>query len=212
MLRCLRIYLQTCIPTHMQSNAKQIHSERLHMSAYSKGHQYMNMTICTNACIDPCNNRGESSGFKVGPSTDPETMGVWLLMTEQRASDGSRVVLVDTEGFYGESTARAYSRRKSYACDDEHYMRTCPHVNMLMCCRVSLSIHMRGSKVADTGKIGSNSAYIRKQTQINQTRESQTDRQINANTYVRTTGPLLFTFCVHPCNYVSCRVRSLGSL
>lgn len=47
--------------------------------------------------------------FKVGSTVDPETMGIWMLPTEHRSSlDGSQVVLIDTEGFFGTDVAETY--------------------------------------------------------------------------------------------------------
>jgi hypothetical protein len=49
------------------------------------------------------------NAFKVGPTVLPETLGIWLLPTEDRSPlDGSQIVLVDTEGFFGTDVAESY--------------------------------------------------------------------------------------------------------
>lgn len=52
---------------------------------------------------------GNGQVFKVGSSVDPETMGIWMLPTNQSSSaDGSQIVLIDTEGFFGTDVAETY--------------------------------------------------------------------------------------------------------
>ncbi|XP_002975882.2 guanylate-binding protein 1 [Selaginella moellendorffii] len=53
-------------------------------------------------------------GFTVGAKPDPETRGVWIRILPKeklRGVDGSRVVLLDTEGFYGDGASRLYDAR-----------------------------------------------------------------------------------------------------
>eukprot|EP00850_Spirogloea_muscicola_P023942 SM000410S15567 [mRNA] locus=s410:12113:15982:+ [translate_table: standard] len=56
-----------------------------------------------------------SQGFAVGAKPEPETQGLWLRVLPGeavvRAADGSRVVLLDTEGFYGEDATRSYDAK-----------------------------------------------------------------------------------------------------
>eukprot|EP00249_Psilotum_nudum_P019648 c27358_g1_i1 orf=30-3086(+) len=55
-----------------------------------------------------------SRGFTVGMRPEPETRGIWIRsIPKERLSgvDGSRVILLDTEGFYGEGTSRLYDAR-----------------------------------------------------------------------------------------------------
>eukprot|EP01116_Phalansterium_solitarium_P017223 TRINITY_DN4181_c0_g1_i1.p2 TRINITY_DN4181_c0_g1~~TRINITY_DN4181_c0_g1_i1.p2 ORF type:complete len:835 (+),score=350.23 TRINITY_DN4181_c0_g1_i1:178-2682(+) len=53
----------------------------------------------------------KTAGFKVGSSTRPETYGVWVLPTNLTATDGSRVLLLDTEGFFGSDASEAYDAK-----------------------------------------------------------------------------------------------------
>jgi hypothetical protein len=41
----------------------------------------------------------------VGSKVDPQTMGLWVLPTNMTGSDGSRVLLLDSEGFFGSSVS-----------------------------------------------------------------------------------------------------------
>ena len=53
-------------------------------------------------------------GFPVGTRPEPETLGVWMRIIPPailRAPDGSRVVLIDTEGFYGAMASRSYDAK-----------------------------------------------------------------------------------------------------
>ncbi|CAM6114295.1 unnamed protein product [Calypogeia fissa] len=53
-------------------------------------------------------------GFDVGAVPEPETRGIWMRMVaKERISgvDGSLVVFLDTEGFYGEGATRSYDAR-----------------------------------------------------------------------------------------------------
>lgn len=54
---------------------------------------------------------GDTSVFQVGRMTDPETMGIWLCRTEMKASDGSEVWLLDSEGFFGPSVSETYDAK-----------------------------------------------------------------------------------------------------
>ena len=50
-----------------------------------------------------------TSGFELGPTHEATTMGLWLGETAERsASDGSRVFLLDTEGFSAPGVAESY--------------------------------------------------------------------------------------------------------
>ena len=53
-------------------------------------------------------------GFPVGTRPDPETHGIWIRILPAgaiRSSDGSRVVLMDTEGLFGDGTTRLYDAK-----------------------------------------------------------------------------------------------------
>ncbi|KAJ7542416.1 hypothetical protein O6H91_10G105500 [Diphasiastrum complanatum] len=55
-----------------------------------------------------------SHGFLVGATPEPETKGIWMRILPKgsvRTVDGCRVVLLDTEGFYGEGVSRSYDAR-----------------------------------------------------------------------------------------------------
>lgn len=55
-----------------------------------------------------------TQGFTVGAVPDPETRGIWIRVVSKEkltGPDGSRVVLMDTEGFYGEGATRSYDAR-----------------------------------------------------------------------------------------------------
>lgn len=54
---------------------------------------------------------GNTQVFSIGRRTSPETMGIWLCRTEMRASDGSEVWLLDSEGFFGPSVAESYDAK-----------------------------------------------------------------------------------------------------
>lgn len=55
------------------------------------------------------NQMSGKNAFKVGPTVQPETLGIWMLPTEDRSRvDGSQVVLMDTEGFFGTDVAESY--------------------------------------------------------------------------------------------------------
>ena len=48
------------------------------------------------------------NGFQIGPSTEPQTMGLWIMKTNLRSPiDNSTILLVDTEGFYGSNISEA---------------------------------------------------------------------------------------------------------
>jgi len=69
------------------------------------GPYHSGKSFLLNAFID------QPKGFKVGPSTSPETKGVWLLKTNLVGADNSRVLLLDTEGFFGSDIAEAYDAK-----------------------------------------------------------------------------------------------------
>ena len=55
-----------------------------------------------------------TQGFTVGAVPDPETRGIWLRIVPKEkmtGADGSQIVLMDTEGFYGEGATRSYDAR-----------------------------------------------------------------------------------------------------
>lgn len=55
-----------------------------------------------------------TQGFTVGAVPDPETRGIWIRVVPKEkltGPDGSRIVLMDTEGFYGEGATRSYDAR-----------------------------------------------------------------------------------------------------
>eukprot|EP00928_Gymnodinium_smaydae_P022546 TRINITY_DN18899_c0_g1_i1.p1 TRINITY_DN18899_c0_g1~~TRINITY_DN18899_c0_g1_i1.p1 ORF type:complete len:866 (+),score=178.07 TRINITY_DN18899_c0_g1_i1:128-2725(+) len=54
---------------------------------------------------------GNPEVFTVGRRTSPETMGIWLCRTEMRASDGSEVWLMDSEGFFGPGVTETYDAK-----------------------------------------------------------------------------------------------------
>lgn len=49
----------------------------------------------------------------MGAIPEPETRGMWIriLQDNVKGVDGSRVVFLDTEGFYGEGSSRSYDAR-----------------------------------------------------------------------------------------------------
>lgn len=49
--------------------------------------------------------------FSIGRKTDPETMGLWLCRTELKATDGSEVWLLDSEGFFGPGIEESYDAK-----------------------------------------------------------------------------------------------------
>lgn len=55
--------------------------------------------------------QGRMSVFPVGRQTSPETMGIWLCRTELKASDGSEVWLMDSEGFFGPGVSESYDAK-----------------------------------------------------------------------------------------------------
>lgn len=55
-----------------------------------------------------------TQGFTVGAVPDIETRGIWIRVVPKKkltGADGSRIVLMDTEGFYGEDATRSYDAR-----------------------------------------------------------------------------------------------------
>ncbi|KAH9327662.1 hypothetical protein KI387_007840, partial [Taxus chinensis] len=53
-------------------------------------------------------------GFPVGSRPEPETRGIWFRVVPKsklKGVDGSQVILVDTEGFYGEGATRLYDAK-----------------------------------------------------------------------------------------------------
>lgn len=54
---------------------------------------------------------GNTQVFSIGRKTSPETMGVWLCRTSMKASDGSEVWLMDSEGFFGPGVAETYDAK-----------------------------------------------------------------------------------------------------
>lgn len=54
---------------------------------------------------------GNTEVFTLGPRTSPETMGIWICRTEMRASDGSEVWLMDSEGFFGPHVSENYDAK-----------------------------------------------------------------------------------------------------
>lgn len=54
---------------------------------------------------------GVPSVFQIGRQTDPQTMGIWLCRTDMRASDGSEVWLMDSEGFFGPGVGENYDAK-----------------------------------------------------------------------------------------------------
>ncbi len=49
--------------------------------------------------------------FEVADKVDPTTMGLWLLKTDITLKDGSVVLFMDTEGFYGQDVSESYDAR-----------------------------------------------------------------------------------------------------
>jgi hypothetical protein len=49
--------------------------------------------------------------FSIGRKTSPETMGIWLCRTSMKASDGSEVWLLDSEGFFGPGVSESYDAK-----------------------------------------------------------------------------------------------------
>ncbi len=55
-----------------------------------------------------------TQGFSVGAVPDPETQGIWIRIVPKeqlQGADNSRIILMDTEGFYGEGATRSYDAR-----------------------------------------------------------------------------------------------------
>lgn len=53
-------------------------------------------------------------GFTVGSRPEPETRGIWIRIVPKsklKAVDGSQVILLDTEGFFGEGATRLYDAK-----------------------------------------------------------------------------------------------------
>lgn len=53
-------------------------------------------------------------GFPVGVKPEPETKGIWIRIVSNQSLtgvDGSQLILLDTEGFYGERATRLYDAR-----------------------------------------------------------------------------------------------------
>eukprot|EP00250_Pteridium_aquilinum_P028054 c36517_g1_i1 orf=1-729(-) len=53
-------------------------------------------------------------GFPVGVKPEPETRGIWIRIISKeklKGIDGSQVIFLDTEGFYGERATRLYDAR-----------------------------------------------------------------------------------------------------
>lgn len=51
---------------------------------------------------------GSSSSFTVGASTQPKTAGLWILKTDFKAPDGSTILLLDSEGFFGSEVSEEF--------------------------------------------------------------------------------------------------------
>ena len=49
--------------------------------------------------------------FQVAEQVAPTTMGIWLLQTDIELPDGSVVLFMDTEGFYGQDVSESYDAR-----------------------------------------------------------------------------------------------------
>merc|ERR1719369_1951653 len=54
---------------------------------------------------------GNMNTFAIGSKTSPETMGIWLCRTDMKASDGSEVWLMDSEGFFGPDVSESYDAK-----------------------------------------------------------------------------------------------------
>jgi len=54
---------------------------------------------------------GQTQVFSIGRRTSPETMGIWLCRTKLKASDGSEVWLLDSEGFFGPGVTESYDAK-----------------------------------------------------------------------------------------------------
>jgi len=54
---------------------------------------------------------GDTSVFQIGRRTSPETMGIWMCRTDLKASDGSEVWLMDSEGFFGPGVSESYDAK-----------------------------------------------------------------------------------------------------
>ncbi|KAL2633978.1 hypothetical protein R1flu_005457 [Riccia fluitans] len=55
-----------------------------------------------------------SHGFNVGAAPEPETRGIWIRFVPREqltGVDGSTIILLDTEGFYGEGATRSYDAK-----------------------------------------------------------------------------------------------------
>lgn len=49
--------------------------------------------------------------FTVGDTVAPKTMGIWLLETDITLEDGTKVLFMDTEGFYGQDVSESYDAK-----------------------------------------------------------------------------------------------------
>jgi hypothetical protein len=49
--------------------------------------------------------------FAVADQVEPKTLGVWLLVTDVVTEDGVRIVLMDTEGFFGHDVSDSYDAK-----------------------------------------------------------------------------------------------------
>ena len=54
---------------------------------------------------------GRTDVFKVGPSTDPETKGLYIARTDRRTEDGKEIWLLDSEGFFGPQVPEEYDAK-----------------------------------------------------------------------------------------------------
>jgi hypothetical protein len=64
-------------------------------------------SVNSDAHSDTHEQRPSSNQFAVADQVSPKTMGLWLLETDVRLRDGSRVVLLDSEGFLRTMSTKA---------------------------------------------------------------------------------------------------------
>eukprot|EP00698_Gefionella_okellyi_P021737 TRINITY_DN7113_c0_g1_i2.p1 TRINITY_DN7113_c0_g1~~TRINITY_DN7113_c0_g1_i2.p1 ORF type:complete len:517 (+),score=109.13 TRINITY_DN7113_c0_g1_i2:68-1618(+) len=54
---------------------------------------------------------GGTSGFALGPTTQPQTKGLWMIPSDLKTPDNATIVFLDTEGFYGSEAAESYDAK-----------------------------------------------------------------------------------------------------
>jgi hypothetical protein len=68
-------------------------------------------SVNSDAHSDTHEQRPSANQFAVADQVSPKTMGLWLLETDVRLRDGSRVVLLDSEGFFAHNVDESYDAK-----------------------------------------------------------------------------------------------------